>query len=79
MKLKFVGGVLNGSMFKSTSDVPLKVISFTDDLSDLRAQGRIVHRAELDKQPCFEGYLSPMWDGDGLRYETQEVYDMLSD
>ena len=79
MKLKFVGGVLNGSVFKSTSDVPLKVIGFTDDLSDLRAQGRIVHRAELDNQPCFEGYLSPMWDGDGLRYETQEVYNMLSD
>lgn len=28
--------------------------------------------------PRLAGYLGPMWDGDKLRYETQEAYDMLS-
>lgn len=41
-------------------------------------------RKELQKQLQFKGYLGPMWNGtkDGkaiIRYETQEVYDMLSE
>lgn len=35
-------------------------------------------RAILGNQPKLPGYLGPMWDGDGLRYETQEVYNQLS-
>ena len=27
----------------------------------------------------IDGYLSPMYDGGRLRYETQEVYDMMFD
>jgi len=34
--------------------------------------------AILGNQPKLPGYLGPMWDGDGLRYETQEVYNQLS-
>lgn len=41
-------------------------------------------RDELKNQPTLKGYLGPMWNGieDGkavIRYETQEVYDMLSE
>ena len=36
------------------------------------------HRAELDNQPILPGYLGPMWDGDGLRYETAEIYRQMS-
>lgn len=44
-----------------------------------RNAGAFVPRAELDNQPTLPGYLGPMWDGDGLRYETQEIYNQLSD
>lgn len=57
----------------------------TEDLSAERARGELVRRKELDNKPRFDGYTPPMWDGtrnDGeyavLRYETWEVYDMLS-
>lgn len=41
-------------------------------------------RKELRNQPTLKGYLGPMWNGvkDGnvvIRYETQEVYNMLSE
>jgi hypothetical protein len=35
-------------------------------------------REELRGQPIINGYLDPMWDAGMLRYETQEVYDILS-
>ncbi len=35
-------------------------------------------RAELQGQPVFSGLIGPMWDGDAIRYETQEVYNRLS-
>ena len=35
-------------------------------------------REELRHQPKFSGVLGPMWDGDGIRYESQEVYDQMS-
>lgn len=44
-----------------------------------RQNGGCVPRKELDNQPIFEGYLSPMWGGGVLRYETQEVYDLYFD
>lgn len=50
----------------------------TEDLTELRNHGALVHRAELDNQPKLPGYLGPMWDGDALRYETWEVYEQLS-
>lgn len=50
----------------------------SEDLSEARNRGACVHRAELDNQPTLEGYCGPMWDGDALRYETQEIYDALS-
>ena len=34
---------------------------------------------DLEDQPLVDGYLSPMWDGGRLRYETQEVYDAMFD
>ena len=57
----------------------------SEDLSELRAAGRCVHRAELDNKPKFSEYAGPMWDGiraDGtaiIRYETWDVYDMMFD
>ena len=101
---EFVGGDHHGKiMFRS--DVEKMSNGYTEDLSDLRAKGCCVHRAELDNQPKVPGYLGPMWDGlryivngewkyefqcsaqekadfgppiEVLRYETQDVYNMLS-
>ena len=50
----------------------------SEDLSELRNRGACVHRAELDNQPTLPDYCGPMWDGDGLRYETWEVYEQMS-
>lgn len=39
--------------------------------------GRFPHE-ELMGQAIITGYVGPMWDGDKIRYETQEVYNLLS-
>lgn len=79
MKAIFVGGKLNGTV-TTTEEIKAKYWNgkLTEDLSEVRARGGLVHREELDNQPMVDGYLSPMWDGDGIRYESPEVYDMLS-
>ena len=55
----------------------------TQNFEEERKNGLLVHRRELDDQPMVENYLGPMFDKIDygkiyLRYETQEVYDMLS-
>jgi hypothetical protein len=35
-------------------------------------------REEMQGAPTFAGLLGPMYDGDAIRYETQEVYNALS-
>lgn len=83
----FVGGPLNRVTFTNQNDAWAFSNGKSEDLSEIRKHGGYVHRPELDNQPTFYGYLGPMWDGerdiDGehyaiMRYETQEVYDMLS-
>ena len=49
-----------------------------EDCSKERMAGGCVHRAELDNQPIFKGLAGPMWDNGGLRYETWDVYALLS-
>lgn len=79
MKAIFVGGVLSGAEFKDVNDVKaVPCVGRTEDLTESRNKGELVQRAELDNQPIFKGYLEPMWNGDGLRYETQEVYNAMS-
>jgi len=50
----------------------------SDDCTETRKRGGMCHREELDLMPMVDGYVGPMWNGDGLRYETQEVYNALS-
>ena len=81
---ELVGGEYAGTYTREEAEkLPIKEPELTDDLSDTRASGGFVHRKELDNQLQFKGYLGPMWNGtqDGkavIRYETQEVYDVLS-
>lgn len=36
------------------------------------------NRAELQNQPTFAKLLGPMWDGDKIRYEDSNAYNILS-
>lgn len=79
---EFVGGPMAGQMPLEEAEALTE--ERNGDLSVLRAMGRLVRRVELDNRPVFDGYVGPMWDGTRpggiavLRYETQEVYNMLS-
>lgn len=64
--------------YDSFSEVPYEVSGYTEDLSEVRARGACVHRAELDNQPEYKGWLGPMWDGGRIRYENQKAYDIFS-
>jgi len=77
MWAEFVGGKYNG-WTPRVEDVWKVADGVTEDLSEIRKRGGCVHRAELDNQPTVSGYCGPMWDGNHLRYETWEVYEMLS-
>ena len=85
---EFCGGPLNNVTFTNPNDAWAFSNGKSEDLTALRKAGRLVHRAELDNQPTFHGYLGPMWgstrqiDGEEyavMRYETQEVYNALCD
>jgi len=84
MKLvcEFIGGALAGII--SLEDAEKMTAERSKDWSGDRAKGRLVPRAELDNRPKFDGYAGPMWDGERaggigvLRYETWDVYDMMS-
>lgn len=80
--LEFVGGKYNGEVhtllwgWQNADGV-------SEDMSEFRKRGGLCQREELDNKPTFDGYCGPMWNGvtDGvkvLRYETWEVYDILS-
>lgn len=77
MKMQFVQRGKT-EYFNSPEEVPYELTGYSEDLSESRAKGHCVHRAELDNQPKYKDWCGPMWDGGMLRYETWEVYDMLS-
>lgn len=79
MKAIFVGGRLHGK------EMDIEVVKeffcngkYTEDLDYIRKNGGFCRCKLLDNQPMVDGYLSPMLDGGKIRYETYEVYDMLS-
>lgn len=82
---ELVGGEYAGTYTGDEArKLPILEPELSPDDSDIRANGGFTHRKELDKQLQFKGYLGPMWNGtkDGkaiIRYETQEVYDMMSE
>lgn len=78
MKAYFAGGKYNGMTMDMAQLMAVSNGKRRPDYSADRARGGCVPRAELDNAPLVDGYLSPMWDGGMLRYETYEVYDMLS-
>ena len=78
----FYGGQSNGKVL-DRKEINKISNETTIDFHEERERGLLVHRKELDNQPMVEGYLGPMFDKIDygkiyLRYETQEVYNMLS-
>lgn len=65
----FVGGAYNGEIWHYAALEARGLISgYSEDMSALRAMGRLCKREELDNQPLIDGYMSPMYDG--VRYEV---------
>ena len=80
---ELVGGEYAGT-YNEVESLPCFSGKYSRDWSKERAAGGFVSRPELDNKPELDGYLGPMMNGyrDGkmvLRYETQEVYDALSE
>ena len=74
------------NILQSICEIDNKDIKDNDDtaIKDARNNGGFTPRKELDDQPVLNGYLGPMWNGvkdnqAHIRYETQDVYDMMSE
>ena len=86
MVYDLVGGEYAGTY---TYDELVKLPIYIKDNDDTaiknaRNNSGFTPRKELDDQPVLNGYLGPMWDGvkdnqAHIRYETQDVYDMMSE
>lgn len=79
---EFVGGIFNGKTM-TKEEIDKIAIGKTEDMEEYRKKGLTVHRKKLDNQPIVKGYLSPIFNGINygiihLRYETQEIYNMIS-
>ena len=75
----FVGGNLNGQVLSHDALMRIGNGKFTPRWSILQTHNPLTVNLALEDQPMVDGYLSPMADGGRLRYETQEVYDMMFD
>ena len=83
---QLVGGDYAGTYTREEAEkLPIKEDKLSPNYSNERNNGALVPREELDDQLQFEGYLGPMYNGTDkngkhiIRYETQEVYDMMSE
>lgn len=84
---ELVGGEYAGTYTREEAEnLPIKRLELTNDYSKYNSDNpdAIQPRKELQNQLQFNGYLGPMWGGIQddkciIRYETQEVYDMLSE
>lgn len=85
-KLKMFFGQFDGGPYEgrqlSMEDI-MKLAEFeglTDNYSEFRKKGVTgIPREELEDAPRVKGYIGPMYDKDGLlRYQTQDIYDMMN-
>lgn len=75
----FVGGKFHGLYMTHEELKSNGNGNFTPRWSAMKYHNPLLVNLDLEDQPMVDGYLSPMWDGGFLRYETQEVYDMMFD
>ena len=75
----FVGGKYHGLYMTHDELMAKGNGTFTPRWSEMKYHNKLLVNLNLEDQPIIDGYLSPMWDYGYLRYETQEVYDMMFD
>lgn len=75
----FVGGRFHGLYMTHKELVSKGNGKFTPRWSAMKYHNPLLVNLDMEDQPMVDGYLSPMWDGGRLRYETQEVYDRMFD
>lgn len=77
----FVGGRLSGVRMSHKELLKAGNGNFSLRWSQMPEgmHNQITENLDLEDQPEVDGYLGPMLDGNELRYETQEVYDIMSD
>lgn len=78
-KAYFYGGRYDGLVVTIDELENMDYDGRTEDLSYARSRGAWVHRAELDDKPTFDDYAGPMWDDGQLRYETWDLYEIMSE
>lgn len=74
----FVGGALNGQHIPHIQLMHMENKGYTPRWSAMKVHNPNLINLDLEDQPIIEGYLSPMLDGECLRYESQEAYDTLT-
>jgi len=75
----FVGGPYDGKVVSHEELEKMGNGKFVIRSSVLSQHNDKLINLDLEDQPLVDGYLSPMLDGGRLRYETQDVYDTLSE
>ena len=74
----FYGGRLDGCHLNHKVLHHLKITGYTPRWSQMKFSNKNLINLSLEDQPIIEGYVGPILDGGVLRYETQEIYDELS-
>lgn len=75
----FVGGRFHGRYMTHKELLANGNGKFSPRWSAMKYHNDLLVNINLEDQPEIDGYLSPMLDGNYLRYETQEVYDSMFD
>lgn len=74
----FVGGRFNGLYLPHDELMKRGNGRFSPRWSAMKVHNPLTVNLDLEDQPKVNGYVGPMLDGGFLRYETQEMYDILS-
>ena len=73
MPVVIVGGELQGNYIASEIAAMPQANGFVKP-----SQNPIYADSHLIGYPILNGYIGPMWDGEKIRYESQEAYDFFS-
>lgn len=73
MPVIIVGGEKEGEYTMQDIINNFEITSYVEPYENSRYK-----ESKIVGYPRIYGYLGPMWDGDKIRYESQEVYDMYS-
>ncbi len=73
MTIRVVGGDLQGEYTYEEFEKIADIRGYVEPSSNPIYSG-----SKVVGYPRVVGYVGPMWDGDAIRYETQDVYNAMS-